>query len=120
MLTNLAAQAEALAFGRTSHEAASAGVPPALVPHRTFPGDRPSTTILVPELTPSAVGQLLATYEHRTIAAGAVWGIDPFDQWGVELGKELAARIAGDLAGDGAHDSSTAELLRRYRALRGS
>ena len=120
LLANLAAQAEALAFGRTSHEAASAGVPPALVPHRTFPGDRPSTTILVPELTPSAVGQLLATYEHRTIAAGAVWGIDPFDQWGVELGKELAARIAGDLAGDGAHDSSTAELLRRYRALRGS
>ena len=119
LLANLAAQAEALAHGRTGAEAAAGGTPPDLVPHRTFAGNRPSTTILLPELTPSALGQLLATYEHRTVTAAAVWGIDPFDQWGVELGKELASRIATEPA-DGAHDGSTVELLRRYRELRGT
>jgi glucose-6-phosphate isomerase len=118
-VANLAAQAEALAHGRTGAEAAEGGSPADLVPHRTFTGNRPSTTILLPELTPSVLGQLLATYEHRTVVAAAVWGIDPFDQWGVELGKELASRIAADPAG-GAHDGSTLELLRRYRELRGT
>jgi len=119
LVANLAAQAEALAHGRTGAEAAEGGSPADLVPHRTFTGNRPSTTILLPELTPSVLGQLLATYEHRTVVAAAVWGIDPFDQWGVELGKELASRIAADPAG-GAHDGSTLELLRRYRELRGT
>jgi len=119
LVANLAAQAEALAHGRTGAEAAAGGTPTDLVAHRTFPGNRPSTTILLPELTPSALGQLLATYEHRTVTAAAVWGIDPFDQWGVELGKELASRIAADPTG-GDHDGSTVELLRRYRKLRGA
>jgi glucose-6-phosphate isomerase len=119
LLANLAAQAAALTHGRTRAEVAAGGTPPDLVPHRTFAGNRPSTTILLPELTPSVLGQLLATYEHRTVTAATVWGIDPFDQWGVELGKELASRIAADPDG-GDHDGSTIELLRRYRELRGT
>ena len=122
LMANLFAQAEALAFGLTADEAAATGVPPDLVTHRTFPGDRPSTTILAPELTPSVLGQLVALYEHRTVVAGAIWGVNPFDQWGVELGKSLSVRIAGELEGDEgrlAHDSSTNSLIKRYLKLRG-
>ena len=122
LMANLFAQAEALAFGLTADEAAATGVPPDLVAHHTFPGDRPSTTILAPELTPSVLGQLVALYEHRTVVAGAIWGINPFDQWGVELGKSLSVRIAAELGGDEGrltHDSSTNSLIRRYLKLRG-
>jgi glucose-6-phosphate isomerase len=122
LMANLFAQAEALAFGLTADEAAATGVPPDLVAHRSFPGGRPSTTILAPELTPSVLGQLVALYEHRTVVAGAVWGINPFDQWGVELGKSLAVRITAELDADEgrlAHDSSTNSLIRRYLKLRG-
>ncbi len=120
LVANLLAQAEALAFGRTAEEVAAAGVAEDLVAHRTFPGNVPSTTILAPRLTPSVLGQLIALYEHKVAAQGFLWGINSFDQWGVELGKELATTIAGELASgsDGEHDSSTTELLRRYRALR--
>ncbi len=97
LMANLFAQAEALAFGSTADEVAATGVPPDLVAHRSFPGGRPSTTILAPELTPSVLGQLVALYEHRTVVAGAVWGINPFDQWGVELGKALSVFIGCEL-----------------------
>ena len=93
------AQAEALAFGRTDTETAALGVAPNLVAHQAFPGDRPSTVILLPELSASTLGQLVALYEHRTVVQAAVWGINPFDQWGVELGKQLATRF-GDLLAD--------------------
>ncbi len=124
LIANLLAQAEALAFGRTADEVAATGCPPELVPHRTFPGDRPSTVILAPELSPSTLGQLVALYEHRTVAAAAVWGINPFDQWGVELGKQLAVRLTEELRADAdgappAHDASTNALIARYRAWRG-
>jgi len=120
LTANLLAQAEALAFGRTAEEVAAAGVAPDLVPHRTFPGNVPSTTILAPRLTPSVLGQLIALYEHKVAAQGFLWGINSFDQWGVELGKQLATTIAGEIAAgdDGDHDSSTTALLRRYRSLR--
>jgi glucose-6-phosphate isomerase len=120
LTANLLAQAEALAFGRTAEEVAAAGVDPALVPHRTFPGNVPTTTILAPRLTPSVLGQLIALYEHKVAAQGFLWGINSFDQWGVELGKQLATTIAGEIAAgdDGDHDSSTTALLRRYRQLR--
>jgi glucose-6-phosphate isomerase len=96
---------------------------PELVPHRTFSGNRPTNTILAPRLTPSVLGQLIAVYEHKVFTQGVVWGINSFDQWGVELGKVLAGRIAGELAEgrdtDG-HDSSTNNLIRRYRRARGA
>ena len=123
LVANLIAQAEALAFGRTAEEVAADGVPPELVPHRTFPGNRPSTVILAPELTPSVLGQLVALYEHKVLTQAAIWGIDPFDQWGVELGKTLAARVAPELTAaeppELRHDASTNALIRRYRAMRG-
>ena len=121
LTANLLAQAEALAFGRTAEEVAASGVAEALVPHRTFPGNVPSTTILAPRLTPSVLGQLVALYEHKVAAQGFLWGINSFDQWGVELGKQLASTIASEIADgvDGDHDSSTIGLLRRYRHLRG-
>ncbi|HSP02491.1 MAG TPA: glucose-6-phosphate isomerase [Acidimicrobiales bacterium] len=121
LTANLLAQAEALAFGRTAEEVAASGVAPSLVPHRTFPGNVPSTTILAPRLTPSVLGQLVALYEHKVAAQGFLWGINSFDQWGVELGKQLATTIASEIADgtDGDHDSSTIALLRRYRAMRG-
>jgi glucose-6-phosphate isomerase len=123
LVANLIAQAEALAFGRTAEEVAADGVPPELVPHRTFPGNRPSTVILAPELTPSVLGQLIALYEHKVLTQAAIWGIDPFDQWGVELGKTLAARVAPELTAaeppELRHDASTNALIRRYRAMRG-
>lgn len=121
LMANLFAQTQALAFGKIADEVAAEGVPPELVPHRTFAGNRPSTTILLPRLSPYALGQLIALYEHRVFTQGWLWGINSFDQWGVELGKALAARIYADITGDepaGGHDSSTAALLARYRSTR--
>ncbi|MDP1806777.1 MAG: glucose-6-phosphate isomerase, partial [Acidimicrobiales bacterium] len=121
LMANLFAQTEALAFGKTPDEVAAEGVPEELVPHRTFPGNRPTNTILVTKLTPSTLGQLVALYEHKVLTQGTVWDVNSFDQWGVELGKALAGRIAEEVATDGelAHDSSTNNLIRRYRAARG-
>jgi glucose-6-phosphate isomerase len=125
LTANLFAQTSALAFGRTAEEVRAEGVDEALVPHKTFPGNRPSTTILIERLTPSALGQLIALYEHKVFVQGAVWGINSYDQWGVELGKVLASRIAPALTGDvapedGTHDASTGALIRAYRAGRSS
>jgi glucose-6-phosphate isomerase len=121
LMANFLAQSEALAFGRTPEEVAAEGVAPELVPHRTFPGNRPTNTILAPELSPSVLGQLIAVYEHKVFTQGVIWGVNAFDQWGVELGKVLAGRIAAELAGgqDGppGHDGSTTALIRRYREL---
>ncbi len=121
LMANLFAQSAALAFGKTAAEVAAEGVDPALVPHRTFPGNRPSSTILAPALTPPVLGQLIALYEHKVFVQGVIWDINSFDQWGVELGKVLATRIADELAAphpDLDHDSSTGSLIRYYRALR--
>ena len=119
LMANVFAQAEALAFGKTSQEASAEGVPAWLVPHKTFEGNRPSTTILMDELTPTALGKLIALYEHSVFTQGAIWQIDPFDQWGVELGKVLAGRIVPELESKSEpelkHDSSTNALIRRYR-----
>ncbi|MCC6222144.1 MAG: glucose-6-phosphate isomerase [Thermoleophilia bacterium] len=122
LLANALAQAEALAFGRTAGELRAAGVPERLVPHQVLEGNRPSTFILGERLAPSTLGALVAFYEHSVFTQAAVWGINPFDQWGVELGKELASRLAGELAAAEepalAHDSSTNALVRCYRASR--
>jgi glucose-6-phosphate isomerase len=121
LLANVFAQAEALAFGKTPDDVAAEGTPPALVPHRVFDGNRPSTTILAEELTPRVLGALVALYEHSVFTQGAVWGIDSFDQWGVELGKALAMRIVSELESDHepplAHDGSTNALIRRARVM---
>jgi glucose-6-phosphate isomerase len=118
LFANMFAQAEALAFGKTSQEVQAEGTPAWLAPHRTFEGNRPSSTILLERLTPEALGKLIALYEHSVFTEGAIWSIDSFDQWGVELGKALAARIIPELEpGDEsqlAHDSSTNALIRRY------
>ena len=118
LLANVFAQSEALAFGKTPQEVQAEGTPARLVPHRTFEGNRPSSTILLEQLTPMALGKLVALYEHSVFTQGAIWGIDSFDQWGVELGKALAARIIPELeAGSESrleHDSSTNTLIRRY------
>jgi glucose-6-phosphate isomerase len=123
LIANVLAQAEALAFGRTAEELRAEGVPEALAPHRVFEGNRPSSVLLAEQLTPSALGALVALYEHAVFTQGVVWDINSFDQWGVELGKQLAQRIALDLAApdDAAlgHDSSTNALIRRYRGRRG-
>lgn len=122
LMANLFAQGQALAFGKTAEEVEAEGVPAEQVPHRTFRGNHPTTTILAPELNPSVLGQLVALYEHKVFVQGAVWNIDSFDQWGVELGKVLAKRIEPALT-EGAEvpglDASTAALVSRYRALRG-
>ena len=122
LLANVFAQGEALAFGRTPQEVKAEGSPDWLVPHRTFEGNRPSNTLLLERLTPSALGKLVALYEHSVFTQGAVWHIDSFDQWGVELGKVLAQRIIPELTGTGEpaleHDSSTNALIRRYRRLK--
>jgi glucose-6-phosphate isomerase len=126
LMANLFAQAEALAFGKTAAEARAEGMAEDVVAHRTFPGNRPTTTIVAPQLTPNVLGQLVAFYEHRTFVMGTVWGINSFDQWGVELGKALAQRIAPQLAVGApasvaigaAHDGSTAALIEWYRAAR--
>jgi glucose-6-phosphate isomerase len=124
LMANCLAQTKALAFGKTAGEIEAEGTPPALVPHKVMPGNRPSSTILAPKLTPSVLGQLIALYEHTAFVEGAVWGIDSFDQWGVELGKVMAKELAPVLSGDASpdlsgQDSSTADLIRRYRELRG-
>ncbi len=122
LVANLIAQPEALAFGKTLEEVLAEGIDPEQAPHRVFVGNHPSSTILVPELTPHTLGQLVALYEHKVFTQGAIWDINSFDQWGVELGKQLAERIVPELAGDGRleHDSSTNALIRRYRELRTS
>ena len=122
LLANMFAQGQALAFGKTEEEVRAEGVPEEQVPHRTFPGNRPTTTILATELSPSVLGQLVALYEHKVFVQGAVWDIDSFDQWGVELGKVLARRLEPALV-DGAEvpglDGATRNLVARYRELRG-
>jgi glucose-6-phosphate isomerase len=122
LMANLFAQAEALAFGRSADEVRFAGVDEALVPHRTFPGNRPTTTILADRLTPSVLGQLIALYEHKVFTQGAIWDVNSFDQWGVELGKSLAQAIIPEVTADAepdlAHDTSTNALIRRYRSRR--
>jgi glucose-6-phosphate isomerase len=122
LLANVFAQTEALAFGKTADEVRAEGVPEWLVPHKTFDGNRPSNTLLAERLTPEALGSLVALYEHAVFTQGAIWQIDSFDQWGVELGKVLAQRIAPELAGDGdrvlRHDSSTNQLIGWYRGHR--
>jgi glucose-6-phosphate isomerase len=118
LTANLLAQSEALAFGKTPAEVQAEGTPDWLVPHRVFPGNRPSSTILASELTPRTLGTLVALYEHAVFTQGALWNINSFDQWGVELGKVLAKRIIPELSADSAltHDSSTNALIERYRA----
>ncbi|MGW6731607.1 glucose-6-phosphate isomerase [Streptomyces sp. NPDC055013] len=121
LMANLFAQGQALAFGKTADEVRAEGVPEEQVPHRTFLGNHPTTTILAPELTPSVLGQLVALYEHKVFVQGAVWNIDSFDQWGVELGKVLAKRVEPALT-EGAEvpglDPSTAALVAAYRSLK--
>ncbi|MCX4766313.1 glucose-6-phosphate isomerase [Streptomyces sp. NBC_01275] len=121
LMANLFAQGQALAFGKTADEVRAEGVPEEQVAHRTFQGDHPTTTILAPELTPSVLGQLIALYEHKVFVQGAVWDVDSFDQWGVELGKVLAKRVEPALT-EGADvpglDASTAALVAAYRSLR--
>ncbi len=123
LLANVFAQAEALAFGKTPEQVRAEGTPDWLVPHRTFEGNRPSSTILLEQLTPAALGKLVALYEHSVFTQGAIWEIDSFDQWGVELGKVLAARIVPELESKAEprlqHDTSTNALIRWYRKSRG-
>ena len=122
LMANVFAQAEALAFGKTPDQVRAEGTPEELVPHRVFEGNRPSNTILAERLTPTILGSLVALYEHSVFTQGAIWGIDCFDQWGVELGKALAVAIVPELQSSDepelAHDSSTNALIRRYRAGR--
>jgi glucose-6-phosphate isomerase len=122
LVANIFAQGEALAFGKTAGEVKTEGSPDWLVPHRVFEGNRPSNTILLEQLTPAALGKLVALYEHSVFTQGTIWGIDSFDQWGVELGKVLAQRIIPELTSENepkfGHDSSTNALIRRYREFR--
>lgn len=122
LLANVFAQTEALAFGKTREQVKAEGTPDSLVPHRMFHGDRPSNTILAERLTPETLGKLVALYEHSVFTQGAIWDVDSFDQWGVELGKVLAQRIIPELEGQTEprleHDSSTNNLIRRYRMRR--
>jgi glucose-6-phosphate isomerase len=120
LVANVFAQAEALAFGKTAEEVAAEGNPPWLVPHRTFPGNRPSNVLMAERLTPELLGSLVALYEHIVFTQGVVWNINSFDQWGVELGKALAQKIVPELTStaDLTHDSSTNALIARYRAAR--
>ena len=119
LMANVFAQAEALAFGKTAEQVKAEGTPDWLVPHRVFEGNRPSNTILADKLTPEVLGKLVALYEHMVFTQGTIWSIDSFDQWGVELGKVLAQRIIGELESATepapAHDTSTTNLIRRYR-----
>jgi len=121
LLANVFAQAEALAFGKTREQVEAEGTPDWLVPHRTFEGNRPSSTILAERITPAALGKLVALYEHSVFTQGTIWNIDSFDQWGVELGKVLAQRIIPELEAETEpalkHDGSTNHLIRRFRTL---
>jgi len=123
LTANLLAQTEALAFGKTPEEVAAEGTSGPLVAHRTFPGNRPTSTLLLTRLSPHTLGQLVALYEHKVFTQGAIWDINSFDQWGVELGKQLAQRIEPELVESAepalSHDSSTNALIRRYRTGRG-
>ncbi|MGO9885856.1 MAG: glucose-6-phosphate isomerase, partial [Solirubrobacteraceae bacterium] len=122
LMSNVFAQAEALAFGKTEEEVRAEGTPEAVVPHRVFEGNRPTNVILAKQLTPRTLGALVALYEHSVFTQGTIWNINSFDQWGVELGKVLAKRIIPELEStqdpDLQHDSSTNALIRRYRKLR--
>jgi glucose-6-phosphate isomerase len=122
LISNVLAQTEALAFGKTPEEVRAEGTAEEIVPHRVMEGNRPSNTILVERLTPRSLGSLVALYEHSVFTQGVIWGIDSFDQWGVELGKAMAKRIVPELQAESepelAHDSSTNSLIRRYRARR--
>jgi glucose-6-phosphate isomerase len=122
LMSNVFAQGEALAFGKTPEEVRAEGTPEEVVPHRVMEGNRPSNTILAERLTPATLGSLVALYEHSVFTQGAIWGIDSFDQWGVELGKVLAKAIIPELESDSEpelrHDSSTNALIRRYRSER--
>jgi len=122
--SNVFAQAQALAFGKTAEEIAAEGTPAAVIAHKVMEGNRPSSVLLAEVLTPFQLGTLVALYEHNVFTQGTLWGIDSFDQWGVELGKKLALEILPELASadapDLAHDSSTNELIRRYRDLKSS
>ena len=121
-LANFFAQTRALAFGKTADEVRAEGTAESVVPARVFPGNRPTTSIMAPALTPSVLGQLIALYEHITFTQGVVWGIDSFDQWGVELGKQLAAELGPAVAGDAdaaaQQDPSTRSLIAYYRRHR--
>jgi glucose-6-phosphate isomerase len=123
LVSNVFAQTEALAFGKTVAQLEEEGVDPNLIPHKTFLGNRPTSTLMVDRLTPRSLGTLVAFYEHSVFTQGAIWGIDSFDQWGVELGKALAQKIIPELESEEppapAHDSSTEELIRRYREANG-
>jgi glucose-6-phosphate isomerase len=123
LMANVFAQTEALAFGKSAEQVRAEGTAGDLVDHRTFEGNRPSTTIMIERLTPTSLGSLIALYEHSVFTQGVIWDIDSFDQWGVELGKALAQRIVPELQEDAApalkHDSSTNALIRRYRSARG-
>ena len=119
-MANVFGQSQALAFGKTADEVRASGVDEALVPHKTFPGNRPSTTLLLPKLTPNSLGQLISLYEHKIFVQGTVWGINSFDQWGVELGKILAKEIFADInSSDQVNnfDTSTKELLKVWQDL---
>jgi glucose-6-phosphate isomerase len=121
-MANFFAQTKALAFGKTADEVRAEGTPEAIVPARVFTGNRPTASIMAPELTPAVLGQLVALYEHITFTEGAVWGIDSFDQWGVELGKQLARELGPAIAGDddalAGQDASTRSLIDYYRGHR--
>ena len=123
LMSNFFAQTQVLAFGKTAEEIAAEGTPAEVVPHKVMPGNRPTTSILATKLTPSVVGQLIALYEHQVFVEGTIWGIDSFDQWGVELGKTQAKALLPVITDDGSpakqSDSSTDELVRRYREERG-
>jgi glucose-6-phosphate isomerase len=122
LLANVFAQAEALAFGKTPDQVKAEGTPDWLVPHRVFEGNRPSNVLLADRLTPEVLGKLVALYEHSVFTQGVIWDINSFDQWGVELGKALAQRIVPELESPTEpklnHDSSTNNLIRRYRIMR--
>src|SRR5262249_28665971 len=122
LLANVFAQTEALAFGKTPEQVKAEGTPDWLVPHRVFEGNRPSNTILLDRLTPSSLWKLMALIQHSLFTPGTIWDIDSFDQWGVELGKVLAQRIIPELESKAepklGHDSSTSNLIRRYRKLK--
>ena len=120
LTANVFAQVEALAFGKTKEQVEKEGTAPALVPHRVFEGNRPSTVVLAESLTPIVLGKLVALYDHSVFTQGTIWNIDSFDQWGVELGKVLAQKIVPELESESKleHDSSTNNLIRKYRKMK--